>query len=193
MNDEQLLTTDEAVEYLQINHRTLYRLLKVRAIPALRVGRQWRFRRSDLRAWVEARRARSNTDGRIRVLVVDDDPQIGPMIAEALSMGDFDVDYLYDAPAALERLQHQRELYGLLITDLKMPGMDGLTLIREVRHRAIDLPIVIITGESTEESAITAINLGVTGYLRKPFTLQDVLTVAGRSLGLLQVREEVNS
>jgi two-component system chemotaxis response regulator CheY len=67
-----------------------------------------------------------------------------------------------------------------------MPGMDGLSMIREARRQAFDLPVVIITGQSTEASAIEAINLGVSGYLLKPFTPQRVLMVAARALGVQQ-------
>ena len=53
--------------------------------------------------------------------------------------------------------------YDLLIADLKMPGMDGLTVIREAKRYKADLPVIIITGFSTESSAIEAVNLGVAG------------------------------
>jgi DNA-binding response OmpR family regulator len=65
-----------------------------------------------------------------------------------------------------------------------MPGMDGLSVIREARRQSTQLPIVILTGYSTEASAIEAINLGVTGYLTKPFRLQRILAVAKQALGL---------
>jgi DNA-binding response OmpR family regulator len=70
-----------------------------------------------------------------------------------------------------------------MITDLKMPGMDGLSVIREARRVSTDLPIIIITAYSTEASAIEAINLGVSGYLTKPFRMERVLAVAARALG----------
>jgi DNA-binding response OmpR family regulator len=62
--------------------------------------------------------------------------------------------------------------YDLLIADLKMPGMDGLTVIREAKRYKGDLPVIIITGFSTESSAIEAVNLGVAGYLTKPFRVR---------------------
>lgn len=184
-HEDHFLTTDEAVEYLQINHRTIYRLLKAGQIPAVRIGRQWRFRMRDIDSWVAARRraGRLLTE-RARVLVVDDDPQVGKYISEALAKGDYDVDTVDSATAALDRL-HESE-YDLIFTDLKMPGMDGLSMIREARRQAVDVPIVIVTGQSTEASAIEAINLGVSGYLLKPFTHHRVLTVAARALGVQQ-------
>jgi ActR/RegA family two-component response regulator len=60
--------------------------------------------------------------------------------------------------------------------------MDGLSVIREARKLAPDLRVIIITGYSTEASAIEAINLGVSGYLTKPFRLPRILAAAARAL-----------
>ena len=56
--DESFLTTEEVLEYLQVNLRTVYRLIKAGKIPAVRVGRQWRFRKRDIDAWLETQRPR---------------------------------------------------------------------------------------------------------------------------------------
>ena len=183
MNDDHFLTTEEVLDYLQVNLRTIYRLIKAGKIPAVRVGRQWRFRKHDIDTWLNSNR--SNSKGgvveRPRVLIVDDEQTVRDLVAKTLTMADYDVDTAPDGPSALDRLSATE--YDLLITDLKMPGMDGLSVIREVRRRSTELPIVIITGYSTEASAIEAINLGVSGYLTKPFRLPRVLAVAARALG----------
>ena len=83
--------------------------------------------------------------------------------------------------SALERMRLYP--YDLLIADLKMPGMDGLTVIREAKRYKADLPVIIITGFSTESSAIEAVNLGVAGYLTKPFRVPQVLAAAAKALG----------
>jgi excisionase family DNA binding protein len=183
MGDEQFLTTEEVLDYLNINLRTIYRLIKVGRLPAVRVGRQWRFRRSDLDAWLAQNQPGKDgtRNGRLRVLVVDDEPTIRDLVARALETASYEVDTAADGQAAVRRLDE--EVYDLLITDLKMPGMDGLTVIREARRRAGDMPVVIITGNSTEASAIEAINLGVSGYLTKPFRMPRILAVAARALG----------
>ncbi|MDP7480500.1 MAG: response regulator, partial [Vicinamibacterales bacterium] len=181
MIDETFLTTDEVLEYLQVNLRTVYRLIKAGKIPAVRVGRQWRFRKTDIDAWLERERSHTvrppvsstttaqpaKTDGHPRVLVVDDEASIRDLLSKTLALADYDVDVAPDGRVALERLR----LFGydLLITDLKMPGMDGLTVINEARRLNENLPVIIITGFSTEASAIEAANLGVSGYLTKPF------------------------
>src|SRR5262245_35141951 len=191
MADEGFLTTEEVLEYLQVNLRTVYRLIKAGKIPAVRVGRQWRFRKRDIDAWLESQRPRQGRTGtpspravsaaRPRVLVVDDESAIRELLSKTLALAEYDVDLAVDGRTALERLRIIP--YDLLITDLKMPGVDGLTVIREARRLKADIPVIIITGFSTEASAIEAVNLGVSGYLTKPFRVPRVLAVAAKALG----------
>lgn len=193
--DESFLTTEEVLEYLQVNLRTIYRLIKAGRIPAVRVGRQWRFRRRDIDAWLEMQRPRGSRGAgaaaparaslpagtRPRVLVVDDEATIRDLLSKTLALAEYDVDLAPDGRTALDRLRIMP--YDLLITDLKMPGVDGLAVIREARRLKADLPVIIITGFSTEASAIEAVNLGVSGYLTKPFRVPRVLAAASKALG----------
>ena len=192
--DEVFLTTEEVLEYLQVNLRTVYRLIKAGKIPAVRVGRQWRFRKRDIDAWLDSQRSRSmepvhagqassRNSGRQRVLVVDDEASIRELLAKTLALAEYDVDTATDGASALDRLRERQGDYHLMIVDLRMPGMDGLSLIREVKHINPNLPVIIITGFSTESSAIEAVNLGVAGYLTKPFRVPQVLAAAAKALG----------
>jgi excisionase family DNA binding protein len=192
--DESFLTTEEVLEYLQVNLRTVYRLIKAGKIPAVRVGRQWRFRKRDIDAWLESQRPRGARPGvapsprpapaaaaRPRVLVVDDEATIRDLLAKTLALAEYEVDLAPDGRVALERLRMMP--YDLLITDLKMPGIDGLGVIREARRLKADIPVIIITGFSTEATAIEAVNIGVSGYLTKPFRVPRVLAAAAKALG----------
>jgi excisionase family DNA binding protein len=198
--DDAFLTTEEVLGYLQVNLRTIYRLIKARKIPAVRVGRQWRFRKRDIDAWLETEHLRAGTSlaggmatateelaasartpRHPRILVADDEASIRELLSKTLTLADYVVDLAPDGQTAIERMRIYH--YDLLITDLKMPAMDGLALIREVRRAQPNLPIVIITGFSTEASAIEAIDLGVAGYLTKPFRVPKVLAVAAKALG----------
>ena len=192
--DEVFLTTEEVLEYLQVNLRTVYRLIKAGKIPAVRVGRQWRFRKRDIDAWLDSQRSRStdsppgapvavSREGHQRVLVVDDEASIRDLLAKTLALAEYEVDTAPDGARALDRLREARGAYDLIIADLRMPGMDGLTLIREAKRLKADLPVIIITGFSTESSAIEAVNLGVAGYLTKPFRVPQVLAAAAKALG----------
>jgi len=193
MIEESFLTTEEVLDYLQVNLRTVYRLIKAGKIPAVRVGRQWRFRKADIDAWLDGQRvggprastsaARASTPRRERprVLVVDDEASIREMLAKALVLADYMVETVADGRTAIDRLRAQS--YDLLVTDLRMPGVDGLAVIREARRMRENLPVVIITGYSNEATAIEAIDLGVAGYLTKPFRVPKVLAVAAKALG----------
>jgi len=194
MMDETFLTTEEVLEYLQVNLRTVYRLIKAGKIPAVRVGRQWRFRKRDIDAWLDSQRPRSGARpspsaaprpaaaaGRPRILVVDDEASIRDLLSKTLALAEYDVDVAPDGRSALDRMRVYP--YDLLIADLKMPGMDGLAVIREAKRYKSDLPVIIITGFSTESSAIEAVNLGVAGYLTKPFRVPQVLAAAAKALG----------
>ena len=189
--DEVFLTTDEVLEYLRVNLRTVYRLIKAGKIPAVRVGRQWRFRKRDIDAWLDSQRTQSGSlvpdtaparRSRARILVVDDEASIRDLLARTLALAEYDVDTEADGSTAFGRIRAAD--YDLLIADLSMPGMDGLTLIRQVRRIRADLPVIIITGFPSESSAIEAVNLGVTGYLRKPFRVPEVLEAARKALGV---------
>ena len=192
-DDEVFLTTEEVLEYLQVNLRTVYRLIKAGKIPAVRVGRQWRFRKRDIDAWLDSQRPGGNRppngavsaqfrNPRPRVLVVDDEATIRDLLSKTLALAEYDVDTAADGTNALDRLRAFS--YDLLIADLKMPGMDGLTLIRQAKRIKSDLPVIIITGFSNESSAIEALNLGVAGYLTKPFRVPQVLAAAAKALGV---------
>jgi excisionase family DNA binding protein len=197
--DDTFLTTEEVLEYLQVNLRTVYRLIKAGKLPAVRVGRQWRVRKTDLDQWLSAQRTSPqpslspgprfapgpdeapSPSGRPRVLVVDDEAGIRDLLSKTLALAEYDVETAADGRAALVALRNQS--YDLLITDLKMPGMDGLALIHEARRLAPHLPAIVITAYSTEASAIEAVNLGVSGYLTKPFRITKILSTAAKILG----------
>jgi excisionase family DNA binding protein len=193
-SDEVFLTTEEVLAYLQVNLRTVYRLIKAGKIPAVRVGRQWRFRKRDIDAWLDSQRPHNQVASsapisapkeRVRhhVLVVDDEVSIRELLVKTLSLAEYAVDTADDGSAALSRLRDSAHTCDLAIVDLKMPGMDGLMLIRQIKQLRPDLPVIIITGYSTEVSAIEAVNLGVSGYLTKPFRVPQVLAAAAKALG----------
>jgi len=184
--DETFLTTEEVLEYLNVNLRTVYRLIKAGSIPAVRVGRQWRFRKRDIDKWLEGQR---HSDGKVaagttrsRILLVDDEESIRKLLSRMLESS-YDVEVAPDGDAALRLLREPDAHYDLLISDLNMPGMDGLTLIREAQRINPTLTAIVITGYSTESSAIEALNLGVAGYLTKPFGTAQVLAAAAKALG----------
>src|SRR5512142_1590449 len=144
MIDETFLTTEEVLEYLQVNLRTVYRLIKAGKIPAVRVGRQWRFRKRDIDAWLDSQRPAGNAPAapqpvattvrgdHPRILVVDDEASIRELLTKTLALAEYEVETAGDGATAVQRLRESA--YDLLIADLKMPGMDGLSLIRQAKR-----------------------------------------------------------
>ena len=186
MPQDDFLTTDELLEYLKVNVQTVHRLIKSGQIPPVRVGREWLFRRRDIDGWLDSTREAGeprldNPNERPSVLVVDDDQAVRELLSKALDSAGYLTDLAADADSALARLSEKG--FDLLITDLKMPGHDGLWLIRKARATFPTLPVIVITGYSSEEAAIEAINLGVAGYLTKPFRLPRILAATARALG----------
>ena len=183
MHDDPFLTTDEVLGYLRVNLRTVYRLIKAGKIPAVRVGRQWRFRKSDLDAWLESQRAGRAALARRRVLVAVEDDGNGTSrpLTGTLAAAGYETEAVTDGRSALDRLRSDGT--DLLITGLRLPGLDGLSVIREARRTSPQLPVIIVTAFSSEASAIEAANLGVAGYLTAPFTTARVLSATARALG----------
>lgn len=189
-NEDVYLTTADALAYLRTAPRTLYRFLATGQIPAVRIGRQWRFRKADLDRWVESRSVQlppdqkappaADTRGRMRrVLVADDEARVRELLERIIGVADYEVESVPDGVAAVARLREAP--FDLVVTDLRMPGMGGLELAREAKRLWPAIKIVVITGYPSQSSAIDAINIGVDGYLTKPFRAADLLMAAARS------------
>jgi excisionase family DNA binding protein len=186
--DDQLLTTEQLLAYLHLNLKTVYRLIKAGKLPAVRVGRQWRFKKREIDAWLrrsdspaQSHPPAATIASHPSLLVVDDEEAVRELIGTTLKTAaeGYDVTLAADGPSALRMMKTRS--FDVLITDLKMPGMDGMTLIREARTTAPDISVVIITAVPSQTSAIDAVNLGVSGYLTKPFRMPQILSVVAKA------------
>ena len=108
----------------------------------------------------------------VRVLVADDDEVFLEILAETVEQADAAVELAPDGLAALEQLSAGD--FDILITDLNMPRMDGLTLLRQVRTFYPHILCILITGFGSLESAIQALRLGAYDYIQKPFMMEQV-------------------
>ena len=117
-----------------------------------------------------------------RILVVDDEAEIALLAAEALRDADpsWHVEAETDPERALARLNE--ESFDCLVTDILMPGMDGLALARRAREINEELGLVAISGHGSLESSVEALRLGFTDYLSKPFELETLSQAVGRSV-----------
>lgn len=115
---------------------------------------------------------RSGAVQSIRVLVADDDEVFLEILAEAVQGAGANAMLAPDGLAALERLSESD--FDILITDLNMPRMDGLTLLRQTRVLYPEILCIMITGFGSLESAIEALRLGAYDYIQKPFMVEQV-------------------
>ena len=117
------------------------------------------------------------------VLLVDDEELNRDMLSRRLELQSYQVTVAESGRQALALLEKQA--FDLVLLDVMMPDLSGLQVLRRLRqdHEPADLPVIIITGFYTESSAIEEVNLGVAGYLTKPFRVPQVLAAAAKALG----------
>lgn len=114
-----------------------------------------------------------------RIWVIDDDPSIRWVLERALKQAEFDVASFEAASPALSALE--RETPVAVISDIRMPGMDGLRLLERLRDRHPDLPVIITTAHSDLESAVQAYRGGAFEYLPKPFDVDEAVELARKA------------
>jgi two-component system, NtrC family, response regulator AtoC len=115
------------------------------------------------------------------VLVIDDEQNMRWVLRRALEKAGYEVLTAENGAEGLR--QFALHLVDLVLLDLKMPGMDGLAVLRELRRRGAEVPILLLTAYATVPTAVEALKLGASDYLRKPFDLETVLSQISRSLG----------
>ncbi len=109
----------------------------------------------------------------VRVLVAEDDPSVRKAIQRVLELEDYHVITVNDGAAALEALTHQKPDAAVL--DVMMPFADGLTVCREVRHRGISTPILLLTARHEVGDRVAGLDAGADDYLVKPFAVDELL------------------
>jgi len=108
----------------------------------------------------------------MRILVVEDNPDILVNIVDYLTLKGCVVDSLYNGSAAFEQI-HKQE-YDLLVLDLSLPGLDGLEICRRLRAEQNLLPIVMVTARDTLQDKLSGFDVGADDYLVKPFSLPEL-------------------
>ncbi|MGZ5914222.1 MAG: response regulator transcription factor [Hyphomicrobium sp.] len=109
---------------------------------------------------------------RIKVLVVDDEPPIRKLLRMGLTAQGYEV---LDAPNGKTALELLDEKPNLVILDLGLPDIDGLELLRRIRHRQEGLPVVVLSSRGDEAGKVAALDLGADDYVTKPFGMDELL------------------
>jgi DNA-binding NtrC family response regulator len=127
---------------------------------------------------------------RLRVLVVDDDPELREFLAEALTEWGYEATPVSSGEEALERIG--QELVDLALVDISMIGMDGIEVLREIRRRDLDVDVVMMTGRPTVSTAVQALRLGAYDYFEKPLSLEELEHFVGKLAEQRLLRREVS-
>lgn len=122
------------------------------------------------------------------VLIVDDEPKICQFLEILLKREGYRPTSVNNASEALERIAADH--FDLVLTDLKMPGMDGFQLVTQLKELRSNLPIIMITGYATVETAVQAMRYGVDDYVTKPFNIDELHKVIARALQSARMEQE---
>jgi two-component system NtrC family response regulator len=126
---------------------------------------------------------------RKRVLVVDDEKNMRSVLKLLFEGAGLETDCVDDGAAALARID-SGEAYGVIVSDLKMDGLDGMGLLRGLRERGIAIPFILITAYGSVEKAVEAMKLGAVDVLTKPFAKDALLSMVNRILAIERLEDE---
>ncbi len=124
----------------------------------------------------------------IKILFVDDEPKICQLIKELFKQEGYQIDTSLSGIEALEMMKEYN--YQMLITDLKMPGIDGLELIRRAKREQPEISTIMVTGYATIETVVQSLKHGVDDYITKPFNIFEMKKAVKRSLYSHQITKE---
>ena len=172
----ELMTVEDLAEYLRFTKKTIYKLLKQGRIPAIQIGKKWRFDKAILDEWLHHGMGKV----RSRILVIDDDDLIRSLFKDTLEREGHGVETADTGAEGIEILKQQD--YDLVFLDLKMPEMDGAELLRWIRNAKPKQPVIIITGYPGSEMMERAMKSGPFGVMDKPFGAADIIMTVNNFL-----------
>src|SRR5919108_1094945 len=124
------------------------------------------------------------------VLIVDDERTLARSIKAFLTESGYEAEVAGDAEKALELLENLRP--DVVFADVRLPGMNGIELLRRIREFDPAIPVVIMTAYGTIEGAVQAVKLGAFDYLKKPVDLEELKLLADRARETSQMRQELS-
>jgi excisionase family DNA binding protein len=172
----ELMTLEEVASYLRVNERTVGRLQVESNLPAMKIGHQWRFKKSAIDDWL----MQQSVGLKANVLVIDDDEAICALFKTSLEIEGHKVTTTQNPEKGLELVNNNN--FDIVFVDLLMPSMNGAVLFKNIRLNKPDLPVTIITGYPDSELMQLAMASGPFSIMKKPFTSSDVLTAVSSYL-----------
>ncbi len=163
-----LMTIAETARYLNLHPMTVYELAQQGKIPAIKIGRAWRFKPEDLEAWLRTRQPSKVK----RILVVDDDATFREVLANLLADRGHTVAEARDGDQALRLFATRR--FDLVFLDILLPGQSGPEVFRALRAQDPEALVVLVTAYPDHPSTLEALAMGPAMLLRKPFALIEI-------------------
>lgn len=120
-----------------------------------------------------------NNNGQLSILILDDEPIVSKRLKPSLQKKGYRVETYTDSMTALQRVRDQR--FDIVITDLKMEGVDGMEFLTEVKNIWPDTEVIVITGFATMDTAKESFQKGIFDFLAKPFKLSEINEVIERA------------
>jgi DNA-binding NtrC family response regulator len=120
-----------------------------------------------------------------RVLIVDDEPTVRRGLSRLLRAAGYEVEAIGDGDSAVRRLAAGG--FDVVVSDISMPGLDGIALLRSLREKELDLPVILVTGQPSKDTAIKATELGAVRYLLKPFEAEALHDAVAHAVRLRRV------
>ena len=158
-----VLNTRETADYLGAHVETVRRLAKRGDIPSYKVGKDWRFSKDALHRWMATHHERSRS---AHILVVDDEEDIREFARRALEPEGYRVSAASSGPEALDLIR--QETPDVVVLDLKMPGMNGPAVLKEIRAKHRSLPVIVITGYPDSDMVMEVLRHAPVLMLPKP-------------------------
>jgi DNA-binding NtrC family response regulator len=115
-----------------------------------------------------------------RILVVDDDPDAVDLLKELLTGEGHEIDTASDGDSALESFR--AAAFDLVISDVRMPGKHGFSLLEEVRSRQEEVPVILITGFPSQQAVLDSVYRGAYAYVEKPFDIDYLVSLVRKAL-----------
>jgi DNA-binding NtrC family response regulator len=132
--------------------------------------------------------AQEVSEARERVLVVDDEPDLAESCAYFLERAGYEARIAASAPEALELLQ--KESFGVVVSDVRMPRMSGMELLSAIRQRDPDIEVLLLTGYPDLQMAVSAIKQGAFDYLAKPYGEEELIERVGKAMAHRRVKDQ---
>ena len=109
----------------------------------------------------------------MRILLAEDDKELSNAVTRVLKVSNYDVDQAYDGQEALDYIDYMK--YDVIIMDIMMPKMDGITCVKRIREKKCHTPIIMLTAMSETDDKVNGLDAGADDYLTKPFVVKELL------------------